>query len=80
MLTRKAKRTVEALDACFGLNYYALKKAVLEAYGTVPEAYRSLDVTVRGILIRHVAQTGSEIKRLCIYLTGLERFASAIAV
>lgn len=40
VLTGKAQRAVAALDDRVGLEYDALRKAVLEAYGSVPRAYR----------------------------------------
>lgn len=40
VLTGKAQRAVAALDSRVGLEYESLRKAVLEAYGRVPEAYR----------------------------------------
>ncbi|KAK0132480.1 hypothetical protein N1851_032658 [Merluccius polli] len=40
VMTGKAQRAVAALDCRLGLEYDPLKKAVLEAYGSVPEAYR----------------------------------------
>ena len=39
-MTGKAQRAVAALDYWLGLDYDSLRKAVLEAYGSVPEAYR----------------------------------------
>ncbi|KAJ8375841.1 hypothetical protein SKAU_G00064210 [Synaphobranchus kaupii] len=39
-LAGKAQVAFAALDPCVGLNYEELKKAVLAAYGGVPESYR----------------------------------------
>ena len=40
VMTGKAQRAVAALDCRLGLEYDSLRKAVLEACGSVPEAYR----------------------------------------
>lgn len=40
VLTGKVQRAVAALDNRVGLEYDTLRKAVLEAYGSIPEAYR----------------------------------------
>lgn len=40
VLTGKAQRAVAALDSRVGLEYESLRKAALEAYDRVPEAYR----------------------------------------
>lgn len=40
VLTGKAQRAVAALDSLVGLEYESLRKAALEAYDRVPEAYR----------------------------------------
>ncbi len=40
VFTGKAQRAVAAFDSPVGLKYDALRKTVLEAYGSVPEVYR----------------------------------------
>ena len=40
VLRGKAQRAMAALDCRLGLDYDSLRKAVLQAYGSVPEAYR----------------------------------------
>lgn len=40
VLTGNAQRAEAALDTRVGLVYDALRKAVLETYGTIPEEYR----------------------------------------
>lgn len=42
VLTGKVQRAAVALDSRVGLVYDALRKAVLETYGNVPEAYSDI--------------------------------------